>query len=151
MVQDIKELCPKLYIEGFGDALDAIILVQRHVQVQHTRPHSDITPSVTQPVHRVRNREASGVDVVIWVARVNGMIASGQREPIRVVVCKTRYERAERVAPNQGREWQAGGNLEDLAQLPAPRQPVDCRRLRFRRGNLPQGVSHKIVADVEVR
>src|SRR5258708_16927920 len=101
MVQDIKELCPKLYIEGFGDALDAIILVQRHVQVQHTRPHSDITPSVAQPVHRVRNREASGGDVVILVARANGMIASGQRDPIRLVVLKTRYEQAERVAPNQ--------------------------------------------------
>src|SRR5260370_30863756 len=110
MVQDIKEFCPKLYVEGFGDAWDAIILVQRRVQVQHTRPYCDVTPSVAEPVHRVWNRKARSVDVVIWTAHVDRMIASGQREPVRVVVCEARYERTERIAPNQGREWQARGN-----------------------------------------
>src|SRR5258708_36716287 len=56
MVEDIKELCPKLYIEGFGDELDAIILVQRHVEDQHTLTHIDINHTVAHPVHRVTNR-----------------------------------------------------------------------------------------------
>jgi hypothetical protein len=45
-IEDIKELCPELHVEGVGDTLDVVVLKYGKIKVQKARPQECVPPEV---------------------------------------------------------------------------------------------------------
>src|SRR5260370_40810556 len=102
MVQHVEELRADLDVETLRETPDVMILAERHIEVGDARSGCDVAPAIPQAIARGCD-EALRLDVVIWIARVDGILAfrcvHAVRECERVCVSDS-----ERVARDEYRE-----------------------------------------------
>src|ERR1700676_3895188 len=72
MVQDIKELGPKLNVEGFRNSRNEVVFEDRKIDVYQARPYQRIPPVIAKQVHAgIRDCGARGIE--------SGLTQSGER------------------------------------------------------------------------
>ena len=81
MIQDVKELGPKLNVEGFRHSRYVVVLEHREIDVYQARPYQGIPPVVAEQVHaRIGDRNKGLVIVLAIRIRNHGWLTqSGER------------------------------------------------------------------------
>ena len=118
MIDRIKELRPKLDIKSVGNAPNTIVLEYGRIEAYQSGSDQGVTPQLSAKSNWIWHGEALRLDVIVWVARIDGRGAIRTREQIWHIDVWIDTLHSERVAAKSRRKWYTSACLEHSPDLP---------------------------------